>query len=55
MTELPPKGQRMLETRGQFERMAELYEKALLEREEEISRLRCKVNKLEQKLGRKRG
>lgn len=46
------KGARMPDTREQFDRMGELYEIALLEREEEISRLRRENNKLRQKLGK---
>lgn len=47
-----PRGQRMPETREQFNYLGDLYEKALIEKDKEISRLRIRINKLEQKLGK---
>lgn len=45
----PARGEKMPQTPEQFKRMGDLYEKALLEKEEEIRRLKQRINKLEQK------
>lgn len=48
--ELPAKGQRMPETREQFERVAGLYDAALERERQENSRLRAESNRLRQKI-----
>lgn len=48
--ELPAKGQRMPETREQFERVAGLYDAALERERQENSRLRAENNRLRQKI-----
>ena len=53
--DFPQKGQRMPETREQFERMARLYEAAMIGKDAQISKLKMRVNKLEQKLRKKNG
>jgi cell division septum initiation protein DivIVA len=55
INDLPARGEMMLKTKEQFERMAELFEKALLKEKEENSRLREKINGLEQKLASRNG
>ena len=51
--ERSPRGKRMVDTREQFEYVAELYEKALLREKEINSKLRTKVNDLTNKLNRR--
>ena len=48
IVDLRAKGERMPQTPEQFQRMGDMYEKSLLERDEQISRLKKKINELEQ-------
>jgi len=47
---LPARGQKMPETRAQFERIAGLYDAALERERQENSRLRAEYNRLRQKI-----
>ena len=45
----PPKGERMPDTDENWEHLAELYGKTIEAQKDEISRLKRKINKLEQR------
>ena len=52
--ERSPRGKRMVDTREQFEYVADLYERALLREKEINSTLRAKLNDALNKLNRRR-
>ena len=54
MSERSPRGKRMVDTREQFEYVADLYERALLREKEINSSLRAKLNATLNKLNRMR-
>ena len=54
MTMSPAKGKPMPQTPEQFQRMGDLYEKALLKAQAENSRLRAEVHELRAKLSAKK-
>lgn len=52
MDKLPERGKRMIETREEFERVADLYEIALIKANHENSKWRNELNKKNQKISR---
>ena len=51
---LTRKGERIMDTVGEWKYLAELYAKAIIHQREELGQLRARINTLEQKLNNSR-